>query len=427
MKNLLFIFLIVCSLSACKEDTKEVVKEVAKVSKPIEIYEYGFKLNDYKVINDTIKKGESFGVILDRNHVDYPIINKIATKIKDTFDVRRVRAGKPYTILASKDSLEKAQVFIYKHNKSRATIVAFNDSIIQSYTFRKKITTIEKEIAGKIYSSLSVTMDSLHLNPNLTYTIADIYAWTLDFLKLQKGDHFKLIYEEKFIDDSTFVGYGNVKAAVFNHKGKDLYAYRFVPDPKKGIVEYFDEDGDMLRSQFLKSPIKFQYRISSRYNLKRRIKHYGYKVKPHKGTDFAANEGTPIMATASGTVSKSAYNRRGNGHYVKIKHNNTYATQYLHMQQRNVKKGQYVKQGDIIGWVGHTGSTEGRHVCYRFWKNGRQVDPFKQKLPAAEPLKKSLKSTFMVHIAPFTKQLENIEEARYQALKTATQPTTILK
>lgn len=417
----------VCVLSACKEEPKEAIAEAAKIEKPKEVYAYGFKLNDYKVINDTIQKGESFGVILDRNHIDYPIINKIASTIKDTFDVRRVRAGKPYTILASKDSLEKAQVFIYKHNKSRATVVSFNDSIIKSYTFRKKITTIEKEIAGKIFSSLSVTMDSLHLQPNLTYRIADIYAWTLDFLKLQKGDHFKLIYEEKFIDDSTFVGYGKVKAAVFNHKGKDLYAYRFVPDPKKGIVEYYDEDGDMLRSQFLKSPIKFQYRISSRYNLKRRIKLYGNRVKPHLGTDFAANEGTPIMATASGTVTASAYRKRGNGNYVKIKHNNTYSTQYLHMQKRNVKRGEYVKQGDIIGWVGHTGTTEGRHVCYRFWKNGRQVDPFKQKLPAAEPLKKSLKPAFIAHIAPLTHQLSSIAEAKYQVIKTTTQPSTLLK
>lgn len=427
MKNILFVVFLALAFTSCKEDKPEVIEEIAIKLEPKIIYEFGYNLNDYKVINDTIKKGESFGVILDRHHVDYPVINKIARKIKDTFDVRRVRAGKPYTILASKDSTEKAQVFIYKHSKSTATVVEFNDSIVHGYNFRKPIKTIEKEIAGKIYSSFSVTMDSLHLNPNLTNEIADIYAWTLDFYKLQRGDTFKLIFEEKFIDDSTFVGYGKVKAAVFKHKGKDLYAYRFIPDTNKGIVEYYDEDGDMLRSQFLKSPIKFQYRISSRYNLKRKIKHYGYKVKPHRGTDFAANEGTPIMATASGTVSESAYRRRGNGHYVKIKHNNIYSTQYLHMQRRNVKRGQYVKQGDIIGWVGHTGSTEGRHVCYRFWKYGKQVDPFKQKLPAAEPLKKSLKPKFNAHISPLKEQLENIKEADNKELKITSDPSATFK
>lgn len=427
MKKLFFVLAITITFFSCKEDKPESVEEIITIKAPEIVYEFGYNLSDYKVINDTIQKGESFGVIMDRHHVDYPLINKIASKIKDTFDVRRVRAGKPYTILASKDSLEKAQVFIYKHNKSTATIVEFNDSIVHGYNFRKKIKIVEKEIAGKIYSSLSVTMDSLHLNPNLTNKIADIYAWTLDFYKLQKGDNFKLIYEERFIDDATFVGYGKVKAAVFNHKGKNLYAYRFVPNPNKGIIEFYDEDGDMLRSQFLKSPIKYQNRISSRFNLKRRIKHYGYKVKPHRGTDFAANEGTPIMATASGTVSVSAYARRGNGHYVKIKHNNTYSTQYLHMQKRNVKRGQYVKQGDIIGWVGHTGSTEGRHVCYRFWKHGRQVDPFKQKLPAAEPLKKSLRPRFLAHINPLKEQLDNIKEAGIKELIVPTNTTDTFK
>jgi murein DD-endopeptidase MepM/ murein hydrolase activator NlpD len=407
--------------SSCKEDSPEIIKEIAAEIAPKTVYEYGYKLNDYKVIHDTIQKGESFGEILDRHHVDYPIINKIVTKTRDTFDVTRVRAGKPYTILASKDSIEKAQVFIYKQNKSRAIVVAFNDSLIHSYNFRKEIKTVEKEIVGTIYSSFSTTMDSLHLNANLTNEVAEIYAWTLDFYKLQKGDSFKLIFEEQFIDDTIFVGYGNLKAAVFNHKGKDLYAYRFVPDSIKGIVEYYDEDGEMLRSQFLKSPIKFQYRISSRYNLKRRIKHYGYKVKPHRGTDFAANEGTPIMATASGTVSESAYRRRGNGHYVKIKHNNIYATQYLHMRKRKVKKGDYVRQGDIIGWVGRTGSTEGRHVCYRFWKYGKQVDPFKEKLPAAEPLKKSLQPKFLAHITPLKEQLDSIKGVMTPELVAETQ------
>ena len=410
MKKLIFLFLSLFLFISCGDEKKDVPSTPKKIkaSLPEIIYEFGYKLNDYKVIKDTIKNGESFGIILDRHHVFYPKINKIAGKIKDTFDVRRVRAGKPYIILASKDSLEKAQVFIYKDNKVTATIVDFKDSIITAYKYRKPIKVVEKEVAGKIYSSLSQSMDSLHLNPNLTYEVADIYAWTLDFYKLQKGDEFKLIYEERFIDDTTFVGYGKIKAALFTHNKKELYAYRFVADSIIGIPEYYDDEGNMLRSQFLKSPIKFQYRISSRYNLKRRIAYYGNRVKPHRGTDFAAKVGTPIMATASGTVIDSK-KRGGNGNYVKIRHNNIYDTQYLHMRKRKVKKGQYVKQGDIIGWVGMTGNTGGPHVCYRFWKYGREVDPFKQKLPSAKPLKKSLKPKYLEYIAPFKKQLDNIK------------------
>ena len=369
-------------------------------------FRYGYNIDDFVLIQDTIKSGESFGEILDRHHVNFPKINKIAGEIKETFDVRRVRAGKPYTILASKDSIQKAQVFIYKNNKIRATVVDFSDSIIKAHTYLQPIKTVQKIIEGKIYSSLSNSMDSLHLSPNLTNTIADIYAWTLDFYKLQKGDSFKIIFEEKYIKNNLFAGYGEVKAAVFNHRGEDFYAYRYLADSIKGITEYYDTDGNMLRSQFLKSPIKFQYRISSRYNLKRRIAHYGYRVKAHRGTDFAASNGTPIMSTANGTVVESR-RRGGNGNYVAVKHNSTFTTKYFHMSRRKSKVGDFVKQGDVIGYVGSTGSSSGNHVCYRFWKNGKEVDPFKEKLPAAKPLNKTLKPHYLEFVKPLKYQLDH--------------------
>ena len=405
MRVYLIPFVIFIFFYSCKEDTPP--NKIVEVIKPIEVFDYGFKLNDFNVINDTIKTGESFGVILDRHHVLYPKINKIASSIKDTFDVRRIRSGKPYTILTSKDSLEKAQVFIYKHNKIDATIVNFKDSTLTAYTYQQPIQIVEKKIAGIINSNFSVTMDSLGLNAGLTHEVADIYAWTLDFFKLQKGDTFKVVYEEKFINDTTFAGYGKIKAAVFNHKGKDLYAYNFVADSIKKIPEYYDDEAGLLRRQFLKSPIKFQYRISSRYNLKRRIAYYGNRIRAHKGTDFAAKIGTEIMATANGTVLESSRSR-GKGIYVKIKHNSTYTTQYFHMKKRKVKKGDFVKQGDVIGWVGMTGNTSGPHVCYRFWKNGREVDPFKQKLPSAKPMEESKKPHYFEFIKPLKEKLDSI-------------------
>jgi len=401
-KTVLFLSFIIL-LFSCNKDKKDIEIIEEKIPEP-EI-RFGYNIDDYKVIQDTIKSGESFGIILDRHHVFYPKINKIAATVKDTFDVRRVRAGKPYTILAAKDSTEKAQVFIYKHDKINATIIDFKDSVISARTYKKPIKIVEKIAKGVINENFGFSMDSIGLRPSLTYRVADIYAWTLDFLRLQKNDAFKIVYEEKFIDDTIFAGYGKIKSAVFNHKGKDLYAFRFVADSVNGIPEYYDEKANMLRSQFLKAPIKFQYRISSRYNLKRRIKYYGYKVRPHKGTDFAARVGTPIIATASGTVTEST-RRGGNGKYVKIKHNSTYSTQYLHMSRRNVKRGQYVKQGDVIGYVGMTGNTGGPHVCYRFWKNGRQVDPFREKLPAAEPMKKSIKPKYFEYIKLLKYQLD---------------------
>ena len=407
MKNILVILLGLVVLQSCKKDSAaitEVIEEEIEV-KPVIIEEFGYILNNYKVIKDTIRSGESFGEILDRNHVDYPEIYKIAEAAKDTFDIRRLRAGKPYMILAKQDSTEKAQVFIYQPNKVEYLIIDFTDSV-QTVFGRKKVKTVVKTASGIIESSLSGAIEKQNLNYILALEMADIYAWTIDFHHLQKGDNFKLIYEEKYIDDTTSVGIGNITAAYFEHKNTPIYAFNFITDSLKNVNDYYDENAKTLRRKFLKSPIKFS-RVSSRYNLRRRIKHYGYKVRPHKGTDFAASIGTPIRSTASGTVTASRY-KGANGNYVKIKHNSTYSTQYLHMKKRAVKKGDYVKQGDIIGYVGMTGSTAGPHVCYRFWKNGRQVDPFREKLPTAEPIKENLIDDYFIFIEPLKKQIDSI-------------------
>ncbi|WP_442265033.1 peptidoglycan DD-metalloendopeptidase family protein [Tenacibaculum sp. ZS6-P6] len=403
----IFLIIIILSISCKQEKIEETPEEVIEIKEPEPVIEYGFNIDNYIVINDTIKSGESFGIILDRHHVFYPKINAISTTIKDTFDVRKVRAGKPYTILASKDTAQVAQVFIYKHNRIESTVINFKDSIVEAYTYKEPVKIVEREVSGKIIDNFSQAIDTLGYGATLANEVADIYSWTVDFYRLQKDDTFKLIFEQKFINDTVPVGYGKIKAAVFNHKGTDLYAYRYVADSIKGDVDYYDDEAGLLRRQFLKSPIKFQYRISSRYNLRRRIALYGNKVRPHKGTDFAAAYGTPIMTTASGTVVESA-RRGGNGNYVKVKHNSTYTTQYLHMKRRKVRVGDYVKQGDIIGWVGMTGNTSGPHVCYRFWKNGKQVDPFRQKLPTAKPMVDSLKPKYFEFISPLKEQLNKI-------------------
>ncbi|MCK4562060.1 MAG: peptidoglycan DD-metalloendopeptidase family protein, partial [Flavobacteriaceae bacterium] len=373
MKRITLIIIALLIFNSCKKEPEKVIKITNVEEEPKIVEEFGYILNNYTVIKDTIKSGESFGEILDRHHIEYPAIYKIAAAAKDTFDIRKLIAGKPYVVLAKKDSTEQAQIFIYQPNKIEYLIVDFTDSI-QTTFGRKKVTTVIKTASGVIKSSLSEAISSQNLNYVLALEMADIYAWTIDFHHLQKGDNFKLIYEQKYIDDTVSVGVGNIHAAYFKHKNNPLYAFNFVTDSVKKINDYYDENAKTLRRKFLKAPIKFS-RISSRYNLNRRIKYYGNRVRAHKGTDFAANIGTPIMSTANGTVIASTY-RGGNGNYVKIKHNSTYSTQYLHMKKRNVKRGDYVKQGDVIGWVGMTGSTAGPHVCYRFWKNGKQVDPF---------------------------------------------------
>ena len=403
MNRVIYFFVFSLLFVSCG-DTKQTVPE-KKVEEKI-IKQFGFTLNDYNVKTGKVKRGDSFGTILENNNLFYPQIYNIVQKVKKVYDIRKINIGKPYTILSSKDSLNTPQVFIYQPNLIDYVVVSLTDSLWAEKR-SKAVELKEFEAKGVISSSLSETMEKQKLSPLLTNELSEIYAWTIDFFRLEKGDNFKIIYTAKFVDDSISVGLNRIHSAYFEHRGKPFYAIEFETDSKRGIFEYFDENGKNLRRAFLRSPVQFS-RVSSRYNLKRRIAYYGYRIRPHKGTDFAAAVGTPIRATASGTVTKSSYTR-SNGNYVKIKHNSTYSTQYLHMDKRAVKVGQFVKQGDYIGTVGMTGNTSGPHVCYRFWKNGRQVDPLKQKLPEAKPISKELKERYMTHMYPIKKQLDAIE------------------
>lgn len=393
---------IVLSLGGCADEPPEQKEEETTIKQEEETdLQYGFDFNRFHVKKLKIKRGDTFGAILEDHGIDYPEVYTILQKIKGQVNVRKLQLGKPYTLLFTKDSVPTPKAFIYHPDVLGYRVVQLRDSIYGKQV-NKLIRTVELQATGVIKSSLYETMQKSGYNSMLTYFLADVYAWTIDFTRLDKGDRFKVIYTEKFVDDSISVGIEKIKAAYFEHRGKGLYAYEFETDSIKGIVDYFDENAKNLRRAFLKAPVKFS-RISSRYNLKRRIAYYG-RVKPHKGTDYAAPVGTPIMATANGKITKSSYTK-GNGNYVKIRHNNTYSTQYLHMKRRKVRVGQYVKQGDVIGWVGMTGNTSGPHVCYRFWKNGRQVDPYRQKLPEAKPISPSLKKDFFAHIAPIKTQL----------------------
>ncbi|WP_026450945.1 M23 family metallopeptidase [Aequorivita capsosiphonis] len=405
MKNLILLALTLSLLTTSCENTKDDLPEIQEVVEEPIIQQYGYIFNDFNVTRDTIRSGDTFGDILYSNGVSHDKIMEVATKFRDSFDVRRIRVGKPYILLNSKDSLNQTQVFIYETNKIDYAVVDFRDEI-SIYNNQKPIRYQEREASGIISNSLSATMEEQNLSPNMTDQLANIYAWTINFFKLQKGDRFKVIYTERFIDDTIPAGLHEIKAAYFEHHGKPLYAFNFSSDSLDNISGYYDEQANNLKRAFLKAPVKFS-RISSRYNLNRRIKYYGFKLRPHKGTDFAAPIGTPILATADGVITKSEY-RGGNGNYVKIRHNGTYETQYLHMKARKVKVGQFVSQGDVIGWIGMTGNTGGPHVCYRFWKNGKQVDPFQEETPFSEPLPEELHDQYFAELLPLKEELDCI-------------------
>ena len=369
------------------------------------ISEYGHTLNDFVVVRDTVMEGDTFGAILDAHGVSQNKIYEVATTFRDVFDVRKIGIGRPYVILKSRDSTAQTQLFIYEKNRIDYAVIDFRDSL-QVYHVKKPVTLIERTASGVIQGSLSETLAQQNLSPYLAEGMSDIYAWTINFFQLQAGDSFKIIYTERLISDTIAGGVDEIKGAYFAHKGESFYAFKYLSEAANAVPDYYDEEANNLRRAFLKAPVKFS-RISSRYNLRRRIAHYAYKVRPHKGTDFAAPVGTPILATADGTVS-AAERKGGNGIYVKLRHNATYETQYLHMKKLNVRRGQKVRQGQVIGWVGMTGNTSGPHVCYRFWKNGRQVDPFKTDLPKSEPLAQAYRQDYAKKMLPLKDQLDCI-------------------
>ncbi len=398
-----FIFLIIVLLTfSCGE--KENETKIEAVKEKI-IKEFGFTLNNFNVKKDTIESGDSFGLILEKNNLFYPKIYNIVQETKKVFDIRKINVGRPYTILSSKDSLNQPLIFIYQPNAIDYLVVSLGDSLWAEKK-QKEIKLKEFEAMGSIKSSLAETMQELNLSPLLTNELSEIYAWNIDFFRLEKGDNFKIQYTSRYVDDSIYIGLNRIHNAFFEHRGKPFYAIEFETDSIRGMFEYFDDKGKNLRRAFLLSPVQFS-RISSRYNLRRKIAYYG-RVRPHYGTDFAAPVGTPIRSTADGRVVKSGYTK-GNGYYVTVSHNATYSTQYLHMKKRGLKVGTYVKQGDKIGEVGMTGFTSGPHVCYRFWKNGRQVDPLKQKLPEAKPISDSLKRKYLSYMAPIKDKLDSMK------------------
>ena len=395
---LIYVFIIF--LSSCNSEINEIKKEEDLIK-----YKYGYDESKYLFEEKKVGKGDTFGDILEGQGIDYPEIYQALQKTKNEVDFRKLQIGKPYTLIYTKDSITKLKAFVYHPTIEGYSLIQLRDSVFGN-TLKKTRTYKDLSASGIIDNSLYLTLEEQDKDPLLTYYLSDIYAWTIDFFRLDKGDKFKVIYTEAYVDDSIPVGITKIKAAYFVHKGVERYAFEYETDSIKGIVEYLDQDGKNLRRAFLQSPIKFG-RISSRYNLRRRIALYGNRVRPHKGTDFAAPIGTPIMSTANGTIIESSYTR-ANGRYVKVRHNNTYDTQYLHMRKSNVKVGQFIEQGDVIGWVGMTGNTSGPHVCYRFWKNGIQVDPFKQKLPEAKPINESLKKKYFSDIVLIKSELDAV-------------------
>ncbi len=382
--TLILLFILLKGLSGSDPEKIDNLQQIKQPKKNV----FGFiddSLNHYSGI---VNKNETLSDILDPYHLDNTDVSEISQISKNIFNVRRIRAGKKYHLYIDDDTCNTIKYFVYEKDPINFITYNFCDSIVIS-AGKKEITIVKKTKSAVIKSSLYNALIENNASIELAIQLSKIFAWQIDFYHLQKGDNFKVIYEEEYVD-SQMVGIGKILGAYFYNYKKEYYAIPFVQD---SLFQYFDENGNSLRKEFLKTPIEFA-RISSRYS-KRRFHPVLKKYRPHTGVDYAAPTGTPIRTVGDGKIITASYSR-ANGNYVKIRHNLVYTTMYLHMSRfgKGIKKGSIVKQGNVIGYVGSTGLATGSHLHFNFYINGVTVNPLKVEIPPSHPVKEELRKLY---------------------------------
>ena len=385
------IFLVMTVLSGRKAfqvDPADYANQIASETEPNSEMLYGFPLESYYVVEGKVRRNQNLSDILYRYNVESQTMHEIIQRSKGIFDIRNIRSGNPYTLFCLKDSLSTAQVFVYEHTATEYYVVDLRDSI-QVLKREKEVSIRQKTAVGRIETSLWYAMIDNQINPLLAIELSEIFAWSIDFFGLEQGDEFKVIYEEQYIDTNS-VGLGKIYAAWFKHAGEEFYAIPFIQDDEES---YYDTDGQSLKKAFLKAPLRFS-RISSGFSSSRL--HPILKIRrPHYGVDYAAPAGTPVLAIGDGKVIQMERNG-GAGNMIKIRHNSVYTTAYLHLSHyaRGMYNGKYVKQGDVIGYVGSTGLSTGPHLDFRFYRNGSPINPLRVKAPPVQPIKEENLETF---------------------------------
>ena len=374
MKKLIPILIICALLISCggKENRE---RSISKKHEPK--FLYGVCIDSLDIIEDVVKKGDYLSKILLDKGVSYNTIEYLSKNKRNVLNPTKIKVGNKYTFLMSRDSVPQPKFWIYELDKLNYAVYCLSDSI-SAWSGQKEVITRVEHVGVEIKSSLWNAMVDAGCDPNLILELSDIYAWTIDFFGIQEGDSCKVIFEKQYIDDDTVsCGIGDILAAYFKNSGEGHYAFAYTQDGKK---EYFDEEGANLRKAFLKAPLNYR-RISSKFSNGRMHPIY-HVVRPHHGVDYAAPSGTPVQTIGDGTVIEKGWDNKGGGNYMKIKHNSTYTTTYMHL------KGSKVKQGQVIGYVGSTGASTGPHLDFRLQKNGTYIDPLKFKSPSADPVKK---------------------------------------
>ena len=353
------------------------------------IIKYGVDVTDLIESENTISPGHSLSNILSSSGADANSINNLNLVPDSILDPRKINAGNKYTIYNVNDSAHTLRYFVYHKSKQDFVVVEFLEDTIITSIFSKPAISKKRVSGAVITSSLWNAISDSELDINLALKLSDIYAWSIDFFGLQKMDSFIVYYSELYIDNEP-IGIDSIYSAIFYHANHPYYAIYFEKEDIKG---YWDLEGNSLRKAFLKAPLSFS-RISSHFTYAR--KHPIYKtVRPHTGVDYAAPAGTPVMSIGDGVVIAKGY-KGGGGNTIKIRHNSVYTTAYLHLSKfaSNIKEGTHVSQGQVIGYVGSTGSSTGPHLDFRVWKNGEPINPLKLESPPVEPIPDNLKAEF---------------------------------
>ena len=382
---LLFSGILISLNPACRKTTgtHSEILSADSITAPKAVHtKYGISYDSLNVLEGTIKRNQNLSEILNDFYFSFQTLGWLSNISMRVFYIRKIRRGNPYNLFYSKNNSKTARYFVYEHTLVEYIVFDLTDSL-RVIRKEKEIKSEQKTASGVISTSLWNTINENNLNLILVNELSEIFAWSIDFFGLQKGDSFKIIYEEQYVD-STSIGISKIYAAWFNHMGEDFYAIPFVQNDRES---FYDIEGNSLKKAFLKAPLRFS-RISSRFSNSRL--HPILKIRrPHHGVDYAAPVGTPVHAIGDGKIIKTGY-YGGAGRMVKIRHNSAYTTAYLHLSRygRGIKSGKYVKQGDIIGYVGSSGLSTGPHLDFRFYKQGFPIDPLKVKAPPVEPVSK---------------------------------------
>jgi murein DD-endopeptidase MepM/ murein hydrolase activator NlpD len=394
--NISLLLLSAISLFSCnKTTTIEVTKEgqdtiqvdsIPTEIKPQELF-MGIDVENLDIEHGVIPNGKTLSDILSTYRVNGATIHQLAECSKSTFDVRKIRSGNNYHVLLTRDSIPTLAHFIYEINQTEYLTCSFTDSICVKKE-QKELTRVKRKVSGEIESSLWNSVVAQNVPFELALELSNIYAWNIDFFSLQKGDKYDVVYTEVRCD-SNFVRIDSIECAIFNHCGTDFHA---IPFTQNGRRDFFDYEGKSLRKAFLKAPLSYS-RISSHFTHKRFhpvLKYY----RPHHGVDYAAPTGTPVHTNGDGKVIFKGYTK-GGGHTVKIQHNSTYTTCYMHLSKYGkISVGSIVKQGEVIGYVGSTGLSTGPHLDFRVYQNGSPINPLKMKSPPVEPVNPELIDSF---------------------------------